>query len=51
MNTRLNIKVVYIEKLDDKVNKCNNTYHSTIKVKPVDVKSCTYTGFNKENIE
>ena len=43
------LKNVYIEKVDDKVNKCNNTYHSTIKVKPVDVKSCTYTGFNKEN--
>ena len=32
-------KNVYIDKLDDVVNKCNNTYHSTIKMKPVDVKS------------
>ena len=31
-------KNVYIDKLDDIVNKCNNTYHRTIKVKPVHVK-------------
>ena len=35
-------KNVYIDKLDDLVNKYNNTYHSTIKMKPVDVKSNTY---------
>ena len=28
--------------------KYNNTYHSTIKMKPVDVKSNTYIDFNKE---
>ena len=31
-------KNVYIHKLGDIVNKYNNTYHSTIKMKPVDVK-------------
>ena len=31
-------KNVYIDKLDDTVNKYNNTHHSTIKMKPVDVK-------------
>ena len=31
-------KNVYIDKLDDTVNKYNNTHHRTIKVKPVDVK-------------
>ena len=36
-------KDVYIDKLDDIVNKYNNTHHSTIKMKPVDVKSSTYT--------
>ena len=35
------LKNVYIDKLDDIVNKYNNTYHSTIKMKPVDVKSNT----------
>ena len=31
-------KNVYIDKLDDIVNKYNNTYHSTIKINTVDVK-------------
>ena len=31
-------KNVYIDKLDDIVNKYNNIYHSTIKLEPVDVK-------------
>ena len=30
------------------VNKYNNTYHSTIKMKPVDVKSSTYIDSSKE---
>ena len=38
-----------IDKLDDIVNKYSNTFHSTIKMKPVDVKSSTYIDFNKEN--
>ena len=41
-------KNVYIDKLDDIVNKYNNTYHSTIKMKPVDVKSNTYIDSSKE---
>ena len=41
-------KNVYIDKLDDIVNKYNNTYHRTIKMKPVDVKDNAYIGFNKE---
>ena len=41
-------KIVYIDKLDNIVNKYNNTY-STIKVKPVDVKASTNIDFNKEN--
>ena len=39
---------MYIDKLDDIVNKCKITYHSTIKMKPVDVKSNTYINSNKE---
>ena len=31
-------KNVYIDKLDNIVNKYNNTHHSTIKIKSVDVK-------------
>ena len=35
--------------LDDLVNIYNNKYHSTIKMKPVDVRSITYTDFGIEN--
>ena len=42
------ISNVYVDKLDDIVNKYNNTYHSTIKMKPVDVKSSTYIDSSKE---
>ena len=42
-------KKVYINKLDGIFNKYNNTYHSIIKMKSVDVKSSTYIDFNKEN--
>ena len=41
-------KNVYIDKLDDIVNKCNNTYYSTIQMKPVDVKLNTYIDSSKE---
>ena len=42
-------KNLNINKLDDIVYKYNNTYHSTIKMMPVDVKSSTYLDFNKNN--
>ena len=42
-------KNVYIDQLDGIVNKYNNTYHRSIKMKPVDVKSRIYIDFNKEN--
>ena len=35
-------KKVYINKLDDLVSEYNNTYHRTIKMKPVEVKDNTY---------
>ena len=38
----------YIDKLDDIVNKYNNTYHSTIKIKHSDVKSNTYIDSSKK---
>ena len=41
-------KNVYIDKLDDIVNKYNNTYYSTIKMKSVKVKSKTYIDSSKE---
>ena len=41
-------KNVYINKLDDIVNEDKNTYHRTIKMKPVGVKDNTYIDFKKE---
>ena len=41
-------KTVYIDKLDDIVNKYNNTYHSTIKMKPADAESNTYIDSSKK---
>ena len=41
-------KNVYVDKLDDIVNECNNTYHNnTIKMKPVDAKDNTYINIGK----
>ena len=42
-------KDVYIDKLDETVNKYNNTYHSTIKMKPAGVKDNTYIDSGKES--
>ena len=39
---------VYIDKLDDIVNEYNNTYHTTIKMKPINVKDNTYINTDKE---
>ena len=42
------LKNVDIEKLDDIVNKYNDTYHSTINIKPADVKPNTYAESSKD---
>ena len=39
---------MYINKLDDIVEKYNNTYHRTIKMKPIDVRDNTYINIDKE---
>ena len=39
---------MYIEKLDDIVNKYNNTHHSITRMKLVGVKPNTYVNFSKE---
>ena len=43
------INIKNVEKLGDIVNQCKNTYHKTIKMKPIDVKSSTYIDFGVEN--
>ena len=41
-------KNVYVDKLDDAVNEYNNTYHRTIKMKPIKIKGNTYFDYIKE---
>ena len=41
-------KNMYINKLDDIMGEYNNTYHQTIKMKPIDVKDNTYLDSKKE---
>ena len=41
-------KNVYTDKLDDIVDEYNNKYHTTIKMKPIDVKDNTYINASKE---
>ena len=42
------LKNMYVDKLDDMVNKYINTYRGTLKMKPADVKSNTCIDSNKE---
>ena len=44
-------KNVDIDKLDNIINRYNDTYLSTIKMNSVDVKSSTYADFNVKNNE
>ena len=46
-----NVKKVYIDKLDDIVNEYSHTYHRTIKMKPVNVKSNTNIDLGIEDNE
>ena len=41
-------KNVYIDKLDDIIKYYNNKYHTSIKMKPIDVKDNRYINFKKE---
>ena len=41
-------KNMYIDKLDDTVNKYNNTYHGITKMEPIYVKSNTFIDSSKE---
>ena len=40
---------VYFDVLDYIVDKYNNTHHATIKMKPIDVKSDSYTEYNNDS--
>ena len=41
-------KNVYVDKLDDAVNEYNNTYHRTIKMRPIKIKDNTHFDYIKE---
>ena len=45
------LKNLYIDSWAHMVNEYNNTYHKTIKMKPVDVTSSTYIEFGVKNHE
>ena len=44
-------KNVYIDVLNDIVNKCNNTVHRTIKMKTIDVTGDSYVEYNEDLIK
>ena len=42
-------KNIYIDVLNDIVNKYNNTVHETIKIKPIDITNDSYVEYNEES--
>ena len=44
-------KYIYFDVLDDTVDKYNKTYHNTIKMKPIDIKSTSYAEYNIDSNE
>ena len=44
-------KNVYFDVLNDIVKNYNNTFHRTIKMKPIDVKSDSYAQYNVDSIQ
>ena len=44
-------KNVYFDVLNDIVDEYNNTYHKTIKMEPIDVKSGSFSKYNEESNE
>ena len=44
-------KKIFCDVLDDIVKKYNNTYHRTIKMKPMDVKDDSFAEYNEESNE
>ena len=44
-------KNIYSDVLNGTVDECNNTYHKTIKMKPIDVGDYSFAKYNKESNE
>ena len=49
MNIWLQYEEIHVEKLADIINKYNNTYHRTNKMKLINTKSSRYIDSNKKN--
>ena len=45
------LKNAYFDVLDDIVDEYNNTYHKTIKMKPIDVGNDSFAEYNEESTE
>ena len=43
------LKNVHFDVLDNNIDKYNNTYHNSIKMKPIDVKSNSYAKYNVDS--
>ena len=50
-HTTATSKKVYFNVLNDIVDEYNNTYHKTIKMKPIDVKSASFAEYNEDSNE
>ena len=44
-------KKIFFDVLNDTVDKYNNTYHKTIKIKPIDVGDDSFAEYNEESNE
>ena len=44
-------KNVFFDVLDDIIDKCNNTAHRSIKMKPIELASGSYAEYNKDSNE
>ena len=44
-------KNVHVDKLDNTIDKYDNTYHRTIKMKLIDVKTSTYIDFDVKKVK
>ena len=42
-------KIVYFDVLEDIVNECNNTVHTTIKMKPINVTDDSFAEYNEDS--
>ena len=49
--TAISKNIFFVDILNDTVDKYNNTYHRTIKMKPIDLEDGSFAEYNKESNE